>query len=75
MNTTWKDPDGKEAKTAYGQRKGQRYSGEVTYGVDEHTSRMIFLKEEAKKAGIELHLELLDPSAAYKKEMENKHTD
>ncbi|MFH0976771.1 MAG: extracellular solute-binding protein [Spirochaetota bacterium] len=54
-------------------KNGERYSVTVTYGVDEHTSRMIFLKEEAKKAGIELKLELLDPSAAYKKEMEKKH--
>ncbi len=54
-------------------KNGQRYSVTLTYGVDEYTSRMIFLKEEAKKAGIELKLELLDPSAAYKKDMEKKH--
>ncbi len=54
-------------------KKGERYSVTVTYGVDEFTSRMILLKEEAKKAGIELKLELLDPSASYKKEMEKKH--
>ncbi len=54
-------------------KNGERYSVTLTYGVDEYTSRMIFLKEEAKKAGIELKLELLDPSAAYKKEMEKKH--
>jgi microcin C transport system substrate-binding protein len=54
-------------------KNGERYSVTLTYGVDEYTSRMIFLKEEAKKAGIEIKLELLDPSAAYKKEMEKKH--
>jgi microcin C transport system substrate-binding protein len=45
----------------------------VTYGVSEYTNRLVVLKEEAKKAGIELKLELLDPSSAYKKEQEKKH--
>ncbi len=34
---------------------------------------MLVLQEEAKKAGIEFKLELLDPSAQYKKVMEKKH--
>jgi microcin C transport system substrate-binding protein len=55
------------------EKNGRRYSVSVTYGVSEYTPRLVVLKEEAKKAGIELRLELLDPSAAYKKEMEKKH--
>ena len=55
------------------EKNGSRYSVTVTYGVSENTDRLVVLKEEAKKAGIELNLELLDPSAAYKKEMEKKH--
>ncbi len=55
------------------EKNGVRYSVTLTYAVDEYTDRLVVLKEEAKKAGIELSLELLDPSAAYKKEMEKKH--
>ena len=50
-----------------------RYSVEVSYSLDEHTPRLVVLKEEAKKAGIELRLQKLDASAAYKKVMEKKH--
>lgn len=52
---------------------GKRFSVEVTYSHDAHTSRLIVLKEEAKKAGIELRLQKLDASAAYKKILEKKH--
>jgi len=55
------------------EKNGARYSVTITYGVSENTDRLVVLKEEAKKAGIEFNLELLDPSAAYKKEMEKKH--
>ena len=51
----------------------QRYSVEITYGSPLHNPKMVFLKEEAKKAGIEFKLDLLDPSAWYKKLVENKH--
>ena len=54
-------------------RDGRRFSVEVTYSVEEHTPRLVVLKEEAKKAGIELRLQRLDPSAAYKMVMEKKH--
>jgi microcin C transport system substrate-binding protein len=50
-----------------------RFSVEVVYSVDEHTPRLVVLKEEAKKAGVELRLQRLDPSASYKKVMEKKH--
>jgi microcin C transport system substrate-binding protein len=52
---------------------GQRYSVEVVYYRPEHTQRMVVFKEEAKKAGIELRLALLDPATAYKKIMEKRH--
>lgn len=55
------------------QKGKQRFSVEVTYNFDEHTPRLVVLKEEAKKAGIELRLLKLDPSAAYKKVLEKKH--
>jgi microcin C transport system substrate-binding protein len=55
------------------EKNSARYSVTLTYAVDDYTDRLVVLKEEAKKAGIELNLELLDPSAAYKKEMEKKH--
>ncbi len=49
------------------EKNGKRYSIIVTYGTSLHDSKMVFLKEEAKKAGIEFKLELLDPSTWYKK--------
>ncbi|MGI9230037.1 MAG: ABC transporter substrate-binding protein, partial [Gammaproteobacteria bacterium] len=54
-------------------KDGMRLSFTVTYGVPDHTDRLILLKEEAKKAGIELKLELLDSSASFKKILEKKH--
>lgn len=50
-----------------------RFSVKVTYSFQEHTPRLVVLKEEAAKAGVELLLDRLDPSAAYKKVMEKKH--
>jgi len=55
------------------QKKGRRFSVEVSYSQGDHTPRLVVLKEEAKKAGIELRLQKLDPSAAYKKVLEKKH--
>jgi microcin C transport system substrate-binding protein len=50
-----------------------RFSVKVTYSYEEHMPRLVVLKEEAAKAGVELILERLDPSASYKKVMEKKH--
>jgi microcin C transport system substrate-binding protein len=55
------------------EKNGMRFSVEVTYSFDEHTPRLVVLKEEAKKAGVELRLQKLDPSAAFKKFLEKKH--
>ncbi len=54
-------------------RDGMRFSVEVTYGFEEHTPRLVVLKEEARKAGVELRLQKLDSSAAFKKFLEKQH--
>lgn len=54
-------------------RDGERLSLRVTYYRGEDTQRLVVLKEEAIKAGVELTLQLLDPSAAFKQIMEKKH--
>lgn len=55
------------------QKQGRRFSVEVTYGFDEHTPRLVVLKEEALKAGVELMLQKLDSTASFKKFLEKKH--
>ena len=54
-------------------RGDERLSFTVTYSNPTHTDRLVVLKEEAKKAGVELVLQLLDSSAAFKKQQEKKH--
>ena len=54
-------------------KNGVRFSVDITYGFDDHTPKLAVLKEEAKKAGIELNLQLLDPTAWYKKIMQKSH--
>jgi len=54
-------------------KDGRRFSVEVTYGFEGHTPRLVVLKEEAKKAGIELRLQKLDSAASFKKFLEKKH--
>ncbi len=55
------------------ERDGQRLSLRVTYGNPQHTERLVVLKEEAKKAGVSLELQLLDSSASFKQMQEKKH--
>ena len=55
------------------QKAGKRFSVKVTYSYDEHTPRLVVLKEDALKAGIELVLERLDSTAMFKKFLEKKH--
>jgi len=55
------------------QRDDLRFSVEVTYGFEGHTPRLVVLKEQAQKAGVELRLQKLDSSAAFKKFLEKKH--
>ncbi len=54
-------------------KNGIRFSVEVVYSQEPHTPRLVVLKEEAKKAGIELELQRLDSATSYKKIMEKKH--
>lgn len=55
------------------EKDGRRFSVEVAYSRDEHTPRLVVLKEEAKKAGVELRLQRLDPAAQFKKVLEKRH--
>ncbi len=55
------------------ERDGQRLSLRVTYGNPLHSERLVVLKEEAKKAGVSLELQLLDASGAFKQMQEKKH--
>lgn len=55
------------------QKGGGRFSVKVTYGYEDHTPRLVVLKEDALKAGIELLLERLDPTAMFKKILEKNH--
>lgn len=54
-------------------KDGKRLSLSVTYGVDQHTPRLVVLKEEFKKAGIEIKLRKLDAAASFKSVLEKKH--
>ena len=61
-----KGPDGIWVKN------NRRFTVEITYGAEQHTRWLVVLKEEAKKAGIELNLQVLDPSTWFKKISESK---
>lgn len=60
-------PDGIRVKD------GKRLSLTLSYPAPEYTNRLVVLKEEAKKAGLELNLKLMDATANYKMVMEKKH--
>ncbi len=53
--------------------KGERLSFPINYSWDGHTPRLAYLKEQAKKAGLEFVLELVEGSANFKKTSEKKH--
>ncbi len=54
-------------------RNGQRLSFNVTYSSDTHTPRLVILREQARRAGVELNLRLLDSSSAFKQILEKNH--
>ncbi len=54
-------------------KDGKRLSLTVTYGVPLHTPRLVVLKEEYKRAGVEINLRLLDGAASFKSVLEKKH--
>ena len=53
--------------------KGERLSFAITYGYNSHTPRIAYLKEQAKLAGLEFTLNLVDGSSAFKYILEKKH--
>ncbi|WP_406569165.1 extracellular solute-binding protein [Aeromonas caviae] len=53
--------------------KGQPLSLNITYTTAEHAQRLTLLREEAKKAGLNLELNLMDASAGFKSMLEKKH--
>ncbi|MGR5266173.1 extracellular solute-binding protein [Vibrio astriarenae] len=53
--------------------KGERLSFDITYGYPPHTPRVAYLKEQAKLAGLEFNLNLVDGSSAFKYILEKKH--
>ena len=54
-------------------KDGQRLSLRVTYGRPDDTERLVILQEDAKKAGVELTLQLLDSTLSFKQMQEKKH--
>ncbi len=52
---------------------GERLSVELTTGYKHFEDVLVVLKEEAKKAGLELKLKILEPTAAWKSVGEKKH--
>lgn len=63
----------KRGKGGIWEKGNLRYSVTITYSADHHTQRLVLLKEEARKAGIEFNLQRLDGSAAFKRFLEKKH--
>lgn len=53
--------------------KGQPLTLTITYTTAEHAQRLTLLREEAKKAGLNLELNLMDASAGFKSMLEKKH--
>ncbi|KLV11681.1 ABC transporter substrate-binding protein [Photobacterium ganghwense] len=53
--------------------KGERLSFGITYGYQPNTPRIAYLKEQAKQAGLEFTLNLVDGSSAFKYVLEKKH--
>jgi len=54
-------------------KDGKRLSLSITYGEDALTSRLVVLKEEFKRAGLELILQKMDRAASFKSALEKKH--
>ncbi|TEW47121.1 extracellular solute-binding protein [Psychromonas algicola] len=53
--------------------EGKRLSFSVTYGYQTWTPRIAYLKEQAKKAGLEFTMNLVDGSSSFKYMLEKKH--
>ncbi len=64
---TQRGPDGIRTKD------GQRLAVNISYAFADYSSQLVLLREEAKKAGLELNLQLLDPSTWGTQVGEKKH--
>ena len=53
--------------------EGKRLSFAITYGYGIHTPRVAYLKEQAKKAGLEFTMNFVDGSSSFKYMAEKKH--
>ena len=60
-------------KSGFWEKDGQPLKVTLSYGYSYHTERLVILKEEAKKAGFDIELDLLDSTAAYKKQQEKNY--
>ncbi len=70
------DAAGFDTRDAAGIRvdgEGRRLSFRVTYGQPHHSERLVILQEDARKAGVELELQLLDSASSFKQIQEKKH--
>ncbi len=69
------DEAGWQARNAEGIRvkNGEPLIIRLTYYSAAHNDRLVILAQEARKTGFKLELQLLDPSAAFKQILENKH--
>lgn len=54
-------------------KNGQPLSIRITYYSASHNDRLVILVQEARKAGFDLKLQQMDPSAAFKQILENNH--
>ncbi|WP_390905084.1 extracellular solute-binding protein [Vibrio fortis] len=54
-------------------KQGQKLSFAITYGYNAWTPRIAFLREQAKLAGLDFTLNLVDGSSAFKYILEKKH--
>lgn len=54
-------------------KDGERLALTVLYSTQEHSARLVVLREEAKKAGVELNLQLTDSSSAFRQILEKQH--
>ncbi|WP_162844192.1 extracellular solute-binding protein [Sinobacterium caligoides] len=69
------DADGWQQRGKDGIRRkdGKRLSLRITYMNNDHTPRLVILRESAARAGIDLKLQFLDSSTGFKQILEKKH--
>ena len=60
-------------KSGFWEKNGKPLEVKLMYSISHHTDRLVVLKEEAKKAGFNITLEMLDVTAGYRKLMEKNH--